>query len=384
MTKKTYAPGSLDHQIETLVSELKDGEAIAERMIKDGYGTDEQIQAVAGTVEKAKELKRLRAQYQKAKPDMELVAKLKSFGAPDDSGRVSAEDHLKHAHGLAAAMRHKAPFAWNVPFTKEAYSVPGLSLPASTDDAYPAPAGSTAVALRDLFTLKTVPTGQVRYYQIGAGTGADIVAEGESKPELSASITPKTVDLSKIAVQFGFTDEFEEDAGFLLEFIQQQAYRSVLARENTFILSEIDGTSGLLTGGGDKGDIIDILATEIGQAEALNGVTPAHIVANPADVALIRTIKAEGSGTYAVDPLNDAPAGVHGVPLLSTPAVASGTVYLVSDGAGVFYSTSRGLRIEAGYSGDDWIKNKMTVRVEERVHPAIVNPSLITKVTLAD
>src|SRR5699024_4741967 len=130
------------------------------------------------------------------------------------------------------------------------------------------------------------------------------------------------------------------------------AHRAILRRENELILSEIAATSGILTDDGVTDDIIDVLASAIGTSEATNGVTPASIVANPADVAVIRTAKASGSGTYAVDPLNAAPTAVHGVPLLPTPAVASGTVYLISEGAGVFYTTNQGLRIEAGYAGD--------------------------------
>ena len=75
------------------------------------------------------------------------------------------------------------------------------------------------------------------------------------------------------------------------------------------------------------------------------------------------------------------PTTLHGVPLTSTASVPAGTAYLVSTGAGIFYRRGP-LRVESGFTGDDWVKNLLTVRVEERVLPAVVRGELVSKLTL--
>jgi hypothetical protein len=69
------------------------------------------------------------------------------------------------------------------------------------------------------------------------------------------------------------------------------------------------------------------------------------------------------------------------VPLVSTAATAQGTAYLLTKGFGTFYSLGS-LRVEAGFTGDDWIYNRMTVRAEQRVLPVVNRPKLVTKLTL--
>jgi hypothetical protein len=68
------------------------------------------------------------------------------------------------------------------------------------------------------------------------------------------------------------------------------------------------------------------------------------------------------------------------VPHTSTPSVPSGTAYLVAP-AGVFHRRGP-LRVESGFTGDDRVRNLLTVRVEERVLPAVVRPRLTSKLTL--
>jgi hypothetical protein len=40
------------------------------------------------------------------------------------------------------------------------------------------------------------------------------------------------------------------------------------------------------------------------------------------------------------------------------------------------------LRVETGFTGDDFSRNLVTCRIEERVLPAVVRGELITKITL--
>lgn len=293
-----------------------------------------------------------------------------------DAGQVKS--------GLVTALRQKSSYGFNMPFVKAAVTAGGLDLPGTGGFAYQAPPGTAAVALRDLFDLQPTDTGQVRYYVLGAGSGAEIVPEGGLKPELVSGITPVDANLDKIAVRFTYTDELAEDANFLIAYINQESMRAVLLRENQLITDTLAGITGALASTGLKANVIDLLAAAIGEAEATNGITPTRIIANPRDVADIRTLKSSGSGEYAIDPLGSAPAGVHGVPLVPTAAIPAGTIYLTSPGIGAFYAHKSGLRVESGFSTGDWEYNRVTTRVEERVLPAVVRPSLLTKITLTE
>lgn len=292
-------------------------------------------------------------------------------------------DRQRVKNGLRDALQRKGAFGFDVPMQK--------SLTTALVDPTPsgqlvseAPPAAEVMALRDLF--QTVPTnsGVVRYYRIGAGSGADIVAEGGEKPSLDLDVAPVDANLIKLAVTFTFSDELGDDAGWLVDHIIRQAVRAVLARENALILDTLDGTTGVLTSTGNRSDVLDVLAGAIGAAEATNGITPGRIIAHPTDVAHVRTLKASGSGEYALDPLSTTPTGIHGVPITATPAVTPGTMWLTTSGFGAFYTRNNQLRIETGYAGDDWTHNRATTRVEERVLPAIVRPELLTHVTLTE
>lgn len=373
---------AMEKRLQEVVAELKRDHALAERMIKTGRGTDEERARVEAGRAKVEEGRAIIAKLKSIKEDEELLDQFKGYttgGHPADSVN---DPELKHR--FAHAMQYKQPTAWNTNLrTKDGFMVGNL-IPASGSQVVNPSPGVAATALRDLLASAQTATGAIRYYQIGGGETAEIVAEGALKPDLGASVTGHNVELKKIATTFQYTDEFKDDAGFILQYIQAEALRSILRRENQLIIDTINATSGIVTKNGDRAEIIDVMAEVIAAAESLNGITPTKIVANPADVAAIRTAKAVGSGGYFVDPLTKSPASVHGVPILSTPAVPAGTIYAITDGAGVFYTHNTGLRIETGFAGDDFMHNRMTVRVEERVLPAIVRPNLITKITLTE
>ncbi|NHA01891.1 hypothetical protein G5V59_25675 [Nocardioides sp. W3-2-3] len=145
-------------------------------------------------------------------------------------------------------------------------------------------------------------------------------------------------------------------------------------------MDTINATSGILTASGLTADLLDIIATEIGDSTTINDLKPTSVLLNPIDLTAIRMSKANTSGVYHADPFAATPTQIHGVPLIATPAVATGTVYLVTGGFGTFY-TLGGLDVKVGHTGDDLIYNRTTVVVEERVLPVVNRPGFITKIT---
>lgn len=238
-------------------------------------------------------------------------------------------------------------------------------------------------SLRDLFTSEQKTASPVvRYYTIGNGA-AGVVEEGALKPD--AGVTTGYVDaaLVKLAATFKYSDELDADAQFLVKEIGSAVLRAILAKENEQILAAWGAADGLLTFAGTPDAAIDAVAAAIGQSESFNGVSPTTLVAHPTDVAAMRTAKASTSGTYHVDPLTAGPSSLFGLTVAPTPAVTAGIMWLTTPEFGVFYVDGQGVRVESGFTGDDFDRNMTTVRVEERILPAVVRPSYVTRISLA-
>lgn len=358
--------------------DILDGAKAAGRALTTGE--DAQI---AGHVSRVKELDEQIAAAAKSDALMARIAGLGSGNYTDDLDGETAPGELfteDQKAGLVRAIRSKGSFGTNVRFKAPITGI-GIGLPSAGVTTVEAAVPAGMVALRNLFQQAQAESATVRYYRVGTGTAA-VVAEGALKPDAGITTVPVDEDLIKIAATFQVGDELGEDAPYLVASIQRQAIMGVLAKENAEIIAAIGGASGILTATGTKAAALDLLATEIGDQQAINGLIPNALVMNPADLAAIRIAKASTGGSYFIDPLSAGPTSIHGVPVLSTGATAPGTAYLLSEGFGVFFTRGQGLRVELGYSGDDWSRNLATTRVEERVLPAITTPAMITKITL--
>lgn len=304
--------------------------------------------------------------------------------APGDSGEDFTPAGLftdAEAAGFKTAFANKTSFATTVDGPRVKAAIGTSVLPTAGSLTSPNPPGNAAVALRNLFVQAPAESGMVRYYRIGAAT-AGTVAEGGLKPDSGASVTPVDASLIKVANLTQLTDELLEDApGGVITAIQAEAVAGVIRKENAEIVAAITGASGVQTATGTLATGIDVLAGAVGTAEATNGITPAAMLINPANLATLRTQKASTGGAYFIDPFSGQPQRMHNVPLVPTPAVPAGTVFLLSPGFGVFYMRG-GLRVELGLQAGDFERNTRTLRVEERVLPAVVRPVLIHKVTL--
>jgi HK97 family phage major capsid protein len=300
---------------------------------------------------------------------------------PGDLGEDGTLFSEADAKGFLHAARTKTSFGTTVRY--KAAMTEGDLLPSVGNAVVNNPDPKAGRALRDLFTAAPASGPTVRYYTLGEAdsTLVEIVPEDGLKPEINVTYAPVDAELVKLATRFSLTDELSEDAPFLVREIQSAVLRAVLVRENKLVIDTIDATSGILTGTSTAATMIDLLASEIGASEAINGETPTALVVNPVDLAAVRVAKASTGGSYFIDPLSSGPTSIHGVPLIPTAATAAGTAYLLTSGFGTFYSRGS-LRVEAGFTGDDWIHNRMTIRAEERVLPVVNRPNLVTKLTL--
>ena len=245
--------------------------------------------------------------------------------------------------------------------------------------------------IRDLFAAETITNAALTFYIESSSVegGPAKTTEGTEKPLTSfGDPTAKTVSLAKIAAHLKESEELLEDAPRLASAIQERlVYLQQLAVEN-YLVTELSGTSGigtasLLTPDGIFKAIMTVMTNSGFAADA--------IVINPADYQNIRLRKDSNGqyygggfmyGPYGNGAVAEQPA-LWGVRTILTPAVAQGTCFV---GAfklgGSVVSKASGMRVEvANQNEDDFIKNMITLRTEERIALAVRYPAAFVKIT---
>jgi len=281
------------------------------------------------------------------------------------------------AKGIVAAVKTRQSYRAEVP-SKAA--LPSTLVPTAGLGVAPGVYPGTAFPIASLFANEAADGPTVRFYQMSAATAA-ITAEGAAKPDSGLAVTAVDVALKKIATLVKFTDEFADDAPFLLRHLQQELTSAVIVAENASILASIGAASGIQTGTGTTATALDVIADAIAAAEALNGITPTAVVVNPSVLGTLRKAKASTAGSYYLDPLLAGPSTVHGVQLVSSAATATGTGWVLTSPGVVVYRRG-GISADIGWDGTDFASNLRTLRVEERFATAVLRPGMISKLTL--
>lgn len=293
---------------------------------------------------------------------------------PDHPGGIFTESARD---GLVSAVKSRTMFRTDV--DTKATLTAGTLLPPSGQTVEPG-LYPTSFPLASLFRTEQAGGPTVRYYRLGDAT-AGVVAEAGLKPDSGVTIGAVDLALTKVATTTKFSDELADDASFLTGFLEQELVAAVITKENSEIITTFGSTSGVLTKTGLATDALDVVADAIAGQESLNGSTPTAVVVHPTVMATLRKVKASTGGDYVLDPLAAGPPTIHGVRVVSTPATAAGTAWVVSSFGVVIYRRGN-ISAEIGWSGDDFGSNLRTLRVEERFATAVVRPSSLTQVTL--
>lgn len=245
--------------------------------------------------------------------------------------------------------------------------------------------------IADLFGAETI-SGSALTYFVESSTvegGPAYTTEGNEKPMMSfGNPTAVTVALKKIASYMKETDELVADAPWLASSINGRGmYQHELAVEN-YLVTTLSGTSGIGTAS---------LLTPDGIFKAMTtvqnncGFAPDAIVINPTDYQNIRLRKDTNgqyygggffSGAYGNGGIIEQPP-LWGLRTVVTSAVAVGTCYV---GAfklgGSIVRKNAGVAVDIAYQNeDDFIKNLVTVRIEERLALAVRRPAAFVKIT---
>lgn len=254
------------------------------------------------------------------------------------------------------------------------------------------------LTIRDLLPVGQTTQSQVNFIKETSFTNAaDMVAEEGLKPEATFLLEDATVPVRKIAVTGKVTDEMWNDFPMLRDYINQRLRFMVEAKEEQQLLNgtgagqQITGilqTSGIQT---------QALSTDIGitaykamtKIRSIGMFEPTGMVFHPNDWEEIR-LKQDLNGQYygggpftgAYGNNGIAPDRLWGLPVVITTAITEGTGLVGAFRLGAQIWQREGLNVESTNTNeDDFVYNRMTIRVEERLALAVYRPLAFCKLT---
>lgn len=239
--------------------------------------------------------------------------------------------------------------------------------------------------------LRSVPVSSNAVYSLREASWTNNAAEasqGAAKAESALTMEQYNVTIQTVAHFIKVTNQLLADAPAVMAYIDTRLRDGLAQRIDAQLLNG-NGTSPNLSGITDSGNYTaytatsgDLLFDAINRAKyALwaKGYMPDAVIVNPADWGTAeRTREGAGSGMYLYGVpgtiANSNPFGVRIV--LSNNMTAGKFAIGAFDQAAVVYNR-QGATVEMGFINDDFQKNLISIRAEERLALATEKPSAI-------
>jgi HK97 family phage major capsid protein len=216
---------------------------------------------------------------------------------------------------------------------------------------------------------------------------ADLVPETNLKPASSLTFTNVTNTFQTIATTTKASRQAIMDLPVLTAWVEQRLNYAARLKEETYLLS--DPTAGLLPQAsaldpayapptGATG--LDTIASAISELES-KGYEPDGIILNGIDISKMRQLKTTFGSYLWADP--DSAIGTDsmwGIPVVRSTNIPVGTYLVGSFQLSTILFTREALVLEIAFQNeDDFVRNLMCFRAEERIALAVLLPAgLIT------
>ena len=241
------------------------------------------------------------------------------------------------------------------------------------------------LVLEDLFGSETISGNALTYYvegnydQFSQGMPG-VVEEGVAKPKVSFSDPlPVTVPLTKIAAHYKESDEIIEDAPWLVSSINNRGIYLHQRAVEKFLLDVLVDEINSNPIGVSPESIFEAM-TAVRQNSPFE---PDAIVINPADYQALRLAK-DGNGQYYGGGYFAGPYGnggvmenppIWGLRTVVSNLIPSGQAIVGAFRLGASIVRKGGMRVEmANTNEDDFIRNMVTIVIEERLALAVRYP----------
>ena len=245
------------------------------------------------------------------------------------------------------------------------------------------------LTIRELFTQIPVTSNLVNSLREASFTNsAAEVAQAAAKPESEATFEQYNVPITTVAHWIKVSNQLLADAPAIVAYIDSRARDGLAQRIDAQLLNG-NGTTPNLSGLTDTGNFVaytptasDLLVDAINRAKwALwaTGNTPDTVVVNPADWgAMERTREGANTGMYLYGaPGSDGMMNPFGMRIVISNNMTAGKFLVGAIANSTALYVRSGATVEMGYVNDDFTKNLVTIRVEERLGLGVERPSAL-------
>lgn len=245
------------------------------------------------------------------------------------------------------------------------------------------------LTMRDLLTVSPTDSNLVEYAKENSFTNNAGPQVGNSpeefenvtKPESAFSFTLETAAVTTLAHTIPVSRQVLSDSMALRTFIEQRMTYGLRLKEDTQILlgtgsnGELPGLYTNRTAYSMDSPLsyttkLDVLRDAIGQVQA-SDFEPNGIVLNSADWTDIALSKDSQLRYLAGDPQTGMGAQLWGLPVVVTNSMTSGSFLVGAFDMAAELFDRQSVTVEFGYSNDQFVKNMITLLVEERIALAI-------------
>ena len=257
------------------------------------------------------------------------------------------------------------------------------------------------LGVRDLLNEESISGNSYTYFRMGATDLPDsftgTVTEGNAKPQIHPTYSTVTAALVKKACILKETDELLNDAPYLADVVRGRGVYELRKVIESYLVSTILGTSGIDVTVNDGISFDNLLKAKMA-VQGNTGHEADAVVIHPTDLQTLLLTK-DGSGGSVGQYLMGGPAyapygngaygaylPIWGMKVVATSAISQGTALVgaFEACASLITKAGEGLRVEvANQNEDDFEKNLVTVRIEERILEAVRLPGGFAKVYTA-
>lgn len=250
---------------------------------------------------------------------------------------------------------------------------------------------------RPIQLLDIIPMGQtsyenVKYMEETTRThSAAEKSEGGTFAESAFAFTERTSAVEKITDSLPVTDEQLEDVPFISGYINARLMFGLRQRLDTQVLvgdgaapnlEGIKNVTGIQTQAKGADPTPDAFFKAMTKVRVTGRAQPTHHLIHPTDWEQIRLLRTSDGVYIWGSPSESGPERMWGLPVIMVEADSAGTGYVGSfQPAWISLFEKRGVDMQVGYTGSQFVEGKRTIRADMRLAFVIFRPAAFCTVT---